>query len=503
MNATLRIARVVWLGAALPLLAAPGCVDNDEDGAGPALDAAFVGYTNPDTKQTTCGNCHISKQRSWVRTAHARAWDDLQGSGQAQVYCERCHTTSGFGNAAPDSAGFPAAGADAKRFYYDVQCESCHGPGAGHIAAPDDAQPLSTIVADTAAVIGCATCHTGTHNPFVEEWRSSRHGIVNAYPAGRVADGCATCHEGRQAIRRYDPDARFLEQSSTVLQPITCAVCHDPHGGPNASQLRAPIDVADDEVNLCMTCHHKRSVPDPTTTRGAHSPQGPMLLGEAGWIPQDFAYDATRQASTHGSTANPRLCAGCHVERYTVTDAATGQFLVNSVGHSFRAIPCVDANGRPTGAADCPDTERRFNACTSSGCHSSASVAMGARQVLAARLQGYIDVLWKDKDNDGALDPLPTDSGLLAQVRQQSASDFSATGTGATVITVGEGVFFNTDMIKRGDGSMGVHNPFYAEALLLASTQALRQRYTYLPAPPLAGRARLASRVAALGMRLP
>jgi hypothetical protein len=65
---------------------------------------------------------------------------------------------------------------------------------------------------------------------------------------------------------------------------------------------------------------------------------------------------------------------------------------------------------------------------------------------------------------------------------------------------VGEGVWFNADMIRRGDGSNGVHNPFYAEALLLESTRALREYYTYLP-PPSASQRRLeAERRVALGM---
>ena len=495
-----------WLfaGAAAVLVTAGGCVDesaaNGGNGTGPTRDVAFVGYSDPATRQTTCGNCHISKQRTWQATAHAGAWEGLQASGSAQPACEPCHTTNGISNLAPDSTGFLSVSADAKPFYYDVQCEACHGPGAQHITAPDESQPLSTILADTAAQIGCGTCHRDTHHPFVEEWQSSRHGILNAYPAGRPAtDGCPDCHEARQAIRVLDPEAKYIEQGQSTLQPLTCAVCHDPHENRNSGQLRLPIDDPSEEQNLCMHCHHKRSVPDPTTYRGAHSPQGPMLLGEAGYVPQNFAYDATRQPTTHGSAANPRLCAGCHVESFTVTDA-TGSFVQNVTGHSFKPIPCVDASGVPTGAATCPDSERRFNACAASGCHATTASAASARQVLTGRLQTYIDVLWKDKDGDNSLDPLPTDSGLLAIVKQQTPGDFSYTGAGASVITVGEGVWFNADMIRRADGSWGVHNPFYAEALLLESTRALRQYYTYLPAPPASVQRLIAGRRAALGM---
>jgi hypothetical protein len=189
------------------------------------------------------------------------------------------------------------------------------------------------------------------------------------------------------------------------------------------------------------------------------------------------------------------------MERFDVTDAATGAFQLHSTGHSFKAIPCVDANGAPTGAATCADNQRRYNACSSGGCHASGVIAMNERAVLRGRLQGYLDILWKDKNANGVLDPLPTDSGLLALVKKTTPTDFSTTGTGATIITVGEGVWFNADMIQRGDGSFGVHNPIYAEALFLGGIAALHVQYPYLPTPPAGVQSQLNARMQALGMR--
>lgn len=492
--------RVLTAVLALTLTGLAGCVDDEGPATPPELDEAFIGYSNVQTGQTTCGNCHIGKQRDWQATAHAGAWSTLQASGQAQAFCERCHTTSGFANTGPDSAGYFAVSGAAKDFYKDVQCEACHGPGAAHVSVPDAVQPLTTIVADTGATIGCAACHSGTHQPFVEEWRSSAHAIRNSY--NNANPSCMGCHEGSTALRRLDPQAKFVEMNGSAgPQAITCAVCHDPHGGPNSGQLRMPINTPSLETNLCMNCHARRFAPDPASSRGAHTPQGPMLLGEAGWVPPDFAYDPQLGSSSHGTDANPRLCAGCHVEQFTVTDAATGAFVINATGHRFLAVPCVDANGAPTGQMNCPDTERRFNACVSGGCHVSSGIVLNLRNVLRNRLQvNYIDVLWKDIDADGVLDAFPADSGLLARVKATTPGDFSATGTGATIITVGEGVWFNADMIKRADGSWGVHNPFYAEALLLSSLQALRAKYTYLPAPPAGLQAQYVARAQALGM---
>jgi hypothetical protein len=110
-------------------------------------------------------------------------------------------------------------------------------------------------------------------------------------------------------------------------------------------------------------------------------------------------------------------------------------------------------------------------------------------------------VLWIDVNKNGVLDPFPTDSGLLARVKATTPGDFSTTGAGANIITVGEGAWFNADLVQRGDGSFGVHNPIYAEALLLGSTAAVRAQYTYLPPAPPAEAAFERARMRAVGMR--
>ena len=328
--------RAASLAVGLLALATTSCVDDDE-GTAPVLDASFVGYTNPQTQQTTCGNCHVDRQRTWVQTAHARAYADMENTGSAQASCEQCHTTNGYSNQAADTSGYFAVSGASKDFYKDVQCEACHGPGAGHVTAPDDAQPLTTIVADTTSGTGCGTCHTTAHAPFVDQWISSRHGRVHSSPNGNP--NCAACHSGQGALARFDPGANYLEEGSSTWQPITCAVCHDPHGNENPASLRLPVATPSLETNLCMQCHNRRSVPDPTSSSGPHAPQGPFLLGEAGYIPPNFQYDDARAATTHGTTANPNLCATCHMERYTVTDATTGAFQMNATATTSRPCP--------------------------------------------------------------------------------------------------------------------------------------------------------------------
>jgi len=162
------------------------------------------------------------------------------------------------------------------------------------VTDPNDATvPLAhmDIVHDSlgvdATAPGCAQCHTGDHHPYAEQWVQSGHANIVSSPAGRAE--CQSCHVGEGALKAFGVNTVFAEQDDIAAGghlPITCAVCHDPHGSPNSAQLRYPIDAPDEDQNLCMKCHHKRGAPDLTAaSRGPHSPEGPTILGTAGWFP--------------------------------------------------------------------------------------------------------------------------------------------------------------------------------------------------------------------------
>ena len=417
----------------------------------------FVGYTDETTKLTVCGNCHVGPQSHWEASGHADAWAGLQDSGHAQTFCEGCHTVNELGNVATGAAGFNATGEDR---YHDVQCESCHGPGLDHVTNPNDANiPLAPMDVSVDGTLGCGECHQGAHHPFAEDWSSSRHGIFNSSPGTR--DACISCHTGEGALAAFGVNDPYLEESSIVPGSsnagdhltLTCAVCHDPHGSDFPSQLRFSISVPDEDQNLCMKCHHKRGLPDPTSSRGPHSPQGPLLIGDAGWWPPNLDLGPGDIVATHGSEANPRLCAGCHVNSYEVTDAATGDFLVTATGHLFQATACVDGNNQPTGETDCAPTEKNYQGCAVAGCHGSATGARSAMLASTLRLQNLADQI----------------DLLVAQV---PASEFS---TSDGRFTTGEGAKFNAGF--AGFAGSAAHNPFLVEALMIASINQLRTEY--------------------------
>jgi predicted CXXCH cytochrome family protein len=456
--------------------------------------AGFLGYTRAETKLTVCGNCHMGQQAMWQQTAHAGAWEDLEKSGRAQAFCEACHTVSALGNVATGNAGWVAT-KDAR--YKDVQCEACHGPGLAHVQNPSKATVGSVLapvaVGAAAAWVGCAECHSGTvHYPTAEEWLESRHGRVHPVPGGRSE--CVACHTAEDALIMFDINANYLEKgthlgvnTAAANMGITCSVCHDPHathGRPG--QLRKSLSEADIEKNLCMKCHYKRGAPDPRTFRGPHSPEGPVIVGTGGWWSDEMRtrFPTGRVESTHGSpTRNPKLCASCHVNYFQYTDPASGR-TVTSSGHTFEAIPCLDANGKPIVKGTCGLTspERTFQTCTAAGCHASQGIARSATATVDLRMSALVAELdrtlqqinptWRTCRAVTVPGTTPQRFGNCPPFRGAPSPFNFAVGD---PFNTARGAAFNFDMALRR--SAAIHNPMLVEALLITSIQQVRRDY--------------------------
>lgn len=457
----------------LALVALGGCVDEKivyRDGPNyappPQAAASFVGYSDEASKATVCGSCHVGQQAKWKQTAHADAFATLEKSGSMQGYCQACHTVNDRGNALSDTLAGWRTTKDKR--YHDVQCESCHGAGLAHIQQPTRGQMLPSIAADTGtkAVNGCAECHSGTHHPYVDEWRQTRHARVYSatFSSGVANPACQSCHMGQKTLEAWGVNTNYVEKAATVTPAnaigTTCVVCHDPHGSNNPKQLRYPIDTRDLGNNLCMKCHYRNSTPDFTSSRlSPHSPQGPMLLGEAGWWPPGLQVDSALVA-THGTDRNPKLCATCHVTRFDVTDKATGKFVQTVTGHRFSAIPCVDSNGLPLppDKQNCAISTRSYKSCAASGCHSEAT----ARTV-------YVTA---QADIAGLA------AGLNSMLAKVPASEMAV-----PKVNSARGATFNVALAL--DKGSAAHNPFLAKALLRASIVAIAKDYGITPPPGL------------------
>jgi hypothetical protein len=508
----LALSAAAWLGACTDV------VYRDRAPFNPPPDPAsgFLGYYTTSTQQTTCGNCHVGQQADWSQTAHAEAWNTLQSSGFAQPFCSGCHSVNSRGNQPFAHVGYDSVQSAG---YHDVQCESCHGPGLTHVQNPSVIanRPLPSINIDTTAAItnsSCGGCHTddspAKHHNYLKEWQSSRHGQIRLAEATNPS--CVACHEAKGALVAMGVITNYKELGTSTVMPQNCVVCHDPHGSakdpntglPLPGQLRKPIDSPDERLNLCTQCHGRvdRSTPTPTNARGPHGVQGPVVFGVAGYFPPGSSYDTTTILASHGSTANPRLCAGCHVNSQTGVDSAGNN--VTFSGHSFHPLPCLQQKSPAvvdttfTNACNYDVPSRSWGACTASGCHvGGEAVAAQLFTSLRAEINGYARTLWVNSTKCApvggcveAVDPFPADSGFLAKVAANFPGDLDYTGANKNLLTGAKGAVFNVQMMGEGyadhpDGSKGVHNPFLYRAALQASIADLLATYPgLLPAPP-------------------
>ena len=492
MGSPIKVGRVAL--ATLLLGGAWGCVDGDATyveqplwSDAPYEVGGFLGYVEGQPGQTVCGQCHAGKQARWEETLHANAWEGLQASGHATASCEGCHSVGALGNSVSDpNVGW--TGSNDPQFH-DVQCESCHGPGLAHVSNPAK-KPLASFEASIDAQNGCGECHNGSHHPFVEQWSQSAHGAgPNVADAGSRSE-CAPCHEGQAALQEtFGVDAEYLEKGDGQLRSITCVVCHAPHGSAFEGQLRASIDVPD-KTNLCMVCHTRRG--EPWSSDGPHAAQGLLILSEdVGYLPESFTREIGDIPNPHGPRNNDQLCARCHVASLTVTDAS-GEFLLESVGHTFEALSCLDDDGLPVFEGDCGLDERTFATCASSGCHGSQGLARSAYTRNRDRLNTLLDQLWEDTDGDHVMEA--TDGGLLPGViAQGNGADLDPD---SDTITPAKGALWNAmlawtdDRTHWSDGEVGgvhfsshpnsgngVHNPHLLEELLQASIGDVRKAY--------------------------
>lgn len=489
---------LLYTAALVFAVAAVGCVSEDETPTTPVRDASFLGYSNPDTKQTTCGNCHTDVQAEWAGTKHASAWADLQASGHASAACFKCHTVNGRTNGSADTTlGFFAVSEDAQPFYRDVQCESCHGAGSTHVTAPGESQPIPTFMVDNTYLNGCTSCHNSIHHPFAEQLAASRHGEMPNWEgaAGSCQVNCHSVWGAQTQMANRGPwlatQSNVNPLTTTLPQGLTCSLCHEPHSAENnPAQLRAPYTLeaetsADSTRHLCGKCHSRGAQPTTwNSTRGAHSAQFAVLMGTAGWRPASFGN--ITGPMRHGTMDG--TCATCHMAGGAVMNGST--LVVNDVGHTWKVIPCRNQDVTTGGvnmANDCAESARDWSACATSTCHGSAEGAEAAYTRVYNEITGYINVLWQDNPSAGTVGSLDTlDSGWLPKILKHDATRAAGTKrfgtTGADAVeTVAKGARFNATLAYsyqgHADGSRGIHNPGYMRALMANTISIVRSTY--------------------------
>lgn len=336
------------------------------------------GYLDgPEDEQTQCIDCHEDYAEGWMATRHSMTFVDTLNGDLSDHFgpdCVYCHTT-GFNNrpeavnggfddlAAEHGWTLPedlmAGGWDAFVEEYpevaamaNVQCESCHGPGYLHVF---EATRRESMIGTGLAYGTCAQCHA--EEPYLTvplQWEASGHADITSrsftYPIGPERGSCVQCHSGVGFI----DFAAGLPQDElrTDYQPITCAVCHDPHNVENPNQLRVfdtvllpdGTDVADAGASAtCMSCHNARRDAN-ATVQGAveggrfstphYSTAGELMNSTGG-----YTWGEDVPTTTHGTVLEDS-CIDCHMSTSPGRDADGNPLPGHNTvgGHSFAMV---------------------------------------------------------------------------------------------------------------------------------------------------------------------
>jgi len=460
----------------------------------------YVGVGNFDGVPATypqCMTCHSPSPtfqnifNKWKVSGHGTTFKQMIDSGPSSfaTYCMKCHTTgydhnifavnNGFDDVARNLGWNWSSWAPPKTGNWDslknkypslvnfatVGCESCHGPGSEHALTVDKNKIAIDVNVGT-----CAKCHDSPWRYHdVAEWNNGPHkGIIwsNSFAQGPTSpeymtnsfNNCIRCHDGRGYVNfTYARGTNTSGMTSANLTDIACSACHDPHGNSNEHYLRSRPVNSDTLANgyhyglgngkVCMDCHKSRrnaATFSITTVSSAnwgphHSTQGDVLLG-LNYAPLGFAISGSHKNITGG-------CVGCHMTPTTDTGTVTRDKVG---GHSMRLH-------------DSTSNYYHVSACTS--CH-------------PGKTKWDDFVAPQDFDGDGNIEPWQKEiSGMLYNMRVA----LPPVGLDSINWQLIKADSLNNNLKKAyynylyisGDGSLGLHNPFFTAQLLMNSLNAI------------------------------
>jgi len=497
-----------------------GIIDGEDAAGNPTVDG--------------CDACHASTVADWANTGHAEIFKNtLNTNTHYSASCFACHTV-GYDTTA-DNGGIDEA-SDYQAFldsgllgagdpngyaqvlaqfpetakHTNIQCENCHGPQDGD-AHREGMEVRGGISSNT-----CATCHGEPlrHARF-QQWQLSKHANYEVAVDESQSGTCAKCHTGNGFLAWLPVligteegdinDPVEVTWTEDQAHPQTCVTCHNPHaiGDVSGNENNATVWISGDTPELlagftamevgrgaiCMTCHNTRrglrndstwdetSDKDRAPHRGA---QTDILMGENVYMMEvgERGYHAQLDDS----------CATCHME---ATDPPPDlAYNLGGTNHTFFASNDI-----------CAD------------CHSviTAEDVQGPVEMMLTEIHHQLNEGWEmvadgalaggntiDLDGDATIeDASDIMAVVFSETRGRQALIFTLSdsmeygpyGVGNISVVPTEGEPYDIwtiapdNLLKSGwnfllveaDGSLGVHNPDFAEDVLETTEEALAE----------------------------
>jgi hypothetical protein len=507
------------------------------DGATTAYDTVFAStYTGVGTDAQAGCMCHMMATPStpttstviktaWQATKHATLFKDCitgnepaevqRGKGTYRAACIPCHTTGFDKTAANNNFGVQTATSGWDTTWYKglelyggaywvttgdssvwnllsanekmvatVGCEQCHGPAYDHKTTANKMAIDQTLDPGI-----CNVCHDGARRHSLGTFYNlSLHSEVEiGTPAEGGRANCQPCHTGAGFMYyiNNNKDTTGIASKWVTARdagtPISCQVCHDPHGNGNPAQVRTmslkgdtlrngyhvPAALAAKTGNLCGNCHNSRydvrarvnPAKSPyygfTSRYGPHySGQMDMFLGSGGYLGLD-TLGVTGIGTHHGLEGG---CTTCHMQprANSLYNASRNEpSFYQLPNHSFSMTDTTYAGAvyKPTDICrDCHGEIEDFNDIKASWDYDRNGKIEGVQ----TEVQGLLDKLAATLPRDTAGNVIG--SGTL------SHSDSVAVNGKLSVV----GGIWNYYFVKN-DRSLGVHNTKYAVNLLYSS----------------------------------
>jgi len=305
----------------------------------------------------------------------------------------------------------------------------------------------------------CGVCHNNSNDLVAKQvqWAASVHGTGMDFE--RNTTTCAPCHTSQGFIEVLETGA--LTTAANVQNPVgqNCRACHKIHTNYDSTdwalrktdetKLRLTNEVFDyKEGNLCAQCHQAlaATLPDPTTQEtyqitsnrwGPHHSTAANILAATGAIEMagSVQYGDTKHISYVKNT-----CVSCHMAQ---------AFGAQAGGHTMNMS--YDSHGSEVD---------NVVACT--GCHSGLKKFDDKGQIITNTLVKLTDL----RNRLAA-------AGILDTTASHGvySSDLFKPGTYSAKLAAAGWNY----LLIASDGSKGVHNPAYINAVLQNSIEAISQ----------------------------